>query len=233
MAPTKPDLSCAIQHRDILAPVSNGIKKYTAHPLPLRIDLDKYCGVICENTSSACLNKLRDCKTHSKAQKLAVPGRASLPKVDLDKQCGVDVDGCPCPKKLRDCQTHSRVQKRAVIGRSCSYDMLIVAPAWAVSSRAAYPTVDNGEGSSKDWPRVKAQIEQERAADVDRSTTPQLDIPILPATGKGKQNAEDSGVSGLLMNIPLRPKGKKRGPKAWTPLENESKCTFLVQNRPY
>jgi hypothetical protein len=135
----------------------------------------------------------------------------------------VDVDGCPCPKNLRDCQTHSRVQKRAVASRSCSYNILIVAPAWAVSSRVAHPTVDNGEGSSKDWPIVKAQIERERAADVDRSTTPQLDIPILPATGKGKQMAEDSEGSGLSISIPIRPKGKKRGPKAWTPLENESK----------
>ena len=111
--------------------------------------------------------------------------------------------------------------------------MLIVAPAWAASSRVAHPTVDNGEGSSKDWPRVKAQIERERAAAFDRSTTPQLDIPVSSAMGKGKQTAEDSEGSGLSMNIPIRPKGKKRGPKAWTSLENESKCIFLVQNRPY
>jgi hypothetical protein len=101
--------------------------------------------------------------------------------------------------------------------------MLIVAPEWAASSRVAHPTVDNGGGFSKDWPRVKAQIERERAADNDRSTTPQLDIRILPAMGKGKQMAEDSEGSGLSMNIPIRPKGKKRGPEAWTPLENESK----------
>jgi hypothetical protein len=111
--------------------------------------------------------------------------------------------------------------------------MLIVAPEWAASSIVAHTTVDNGEGSSKDWPRVKAQIDRERAAAVDRSTTPQVDIPVPTAMGKGKHTAEDSEASGLFMNIPIRPKGKKRGPKAWTSLENESKCTFLIQNRPY
>lgn len=160
-------------------------------------------------------------------------GRTPLPKVDLDKQCGVDVAGGPCLKNMRDCQTHSKVQKRAVAGRSCSYDMLIVAPAWTASSRVAHPTVDNGEGSSKDWPRVKAQIERERAAAVDRGTTPQVEIPVLAAMGKGKHKAEDSGGRGLSMDIPIRPKGKKRGPKAWTALENESKCIFLVQICPY
>lgn len=232
MAPNKPETRRGTQYRDILAPVSTGIRKDTAHPPPLRIDLDKYCGVICENTGSPCLNKLRDCQTHSKDQKLAVAGRTRLPKVDLDKQCGVDVDGCPCPKKLRDCQTHSRVQKRAVAGRSCSYDMLIVAPARTSSSRAAHPTVDNGEGSSKDWPRVKAQIERERAAAPDWSTTLQVVIPVSLAMGKGKHKAEGSEGGGLTMDIPIRPKGKKRGPKAWTALENESMCIFLVQNRP-
>jgi hypothetical protein len=111
--------------------------------------------------------------------------------------------------------------------------MLIVAPAWNASSRVTHPTVDNGEGSSKDWPRVKAQIEQERAAAVDRSMTPQVEIPVSAAIGKGKHKAEDSEGCGLTMDIPIRPKGKKRGPKAWTALENESKCIFLVQTRPY
>jgi hypothetical protein len=101
--------------------------------------------------------------------------------------------------------------------------MLIVAPEWAASSRIAQPTVDNGEGSSKDWPRVKVQIERERAAAVDRSPTPQVDIPVSSATEKGKSNAEESDGDDLTMNIPIRPKGKKRGPKAWTSLEKESK----------
>jgi hypothetical protein len=101
--------------------------------------------------------------------------------------------------------------------------MLIIAPTWAASSRVAHTTVDNGEGPSKDWPRVKAQIKRERASAVNRSTTPQVDIPVSPAMGKGKHMAEDSEGNGLSMNIPIRPKGKKRGPKAWTSLENESK----------
>ncbi len=232
MAPTKPDSSRATQHKDILAPVSTGIRKYTAHP-PLKVDLEKYCGVICKDTSLPCLKKLRDCKTHSKAQRLAVTGRSPLSKVDLDKQCGVDFNGCPCPKNLRDCQTHSRVQKRAVAGRSRSYDMLVVAPAWTASSLVAHPSVDNGEGSSEDWPRVKAQIERERAAAVDQGTTTQVEIPVLAEIGKGKHKAGDGVGSGLFMNIPIRLKGKKRGPKAWTALENESKYIFLVHKVPY
>jgi hypothetical protein len=101
--------------------------------------------------------------------------------------------------------------------------MLIVAPPWTASLSVTHTTVDNGEGSSKDWPRVKAQIEREGAATVDWGTTSQVKIPVSTANGKGKDTAEDSEGTGLMMDIPIRPKGKKRGPKAWTALENESK----------
>jgi SCA7, zinc-binding domain len=97
------------------------------------------------------------------------------PKVDLDKNCGVDTDGSPCPKPLRDCQTHSRVQKRAVLGRSCSYDMLII-PSWgkpsqghslAIGKEEGYDKgvaksekkVDNGEGSSKGVKKFEKKAE--------------------------------------------------------------------------
>jgi hypothetical protein len=101
--------------------------------------------------------------------------------------------------------------------------MLIVAPAWTAASRLAEPAVDNGEGSGKDWQRVKNQIEKERAT--GRGKTPRVEIlvSVIRGKGKGKTASEGSDEDGSDVELPVRPKGKKRGPKAWTALENEGK----------
>jgi hypothetical protein len=161
-------------HKDVLSSVSTSVKKSTittTHPHRPKVNIDKHCSVTSEGNSPPRLKPLRDCQTHSKIQKQAIVSRTPLPKVDLDKQCGAVVVGSPCPKLLRDCQTHSRVQKRAVAGRSCSYDMLIVAPAWTAASQVTEPAENNGEGSYKDWQRVQNQIEKERVAGWEKGST--------------------------------------------------------------
>lgn len=145
------------------------------------------------------------------------------PKVDLDKFCGVaDVGtGSPCPKPFRDCQTHSRAQKRVVAGRSCSYDMLMTAPAWNRGPRSYKSPVDNGEGSSKG--ATKAEKRGVEKHFYIGESVPRVEIPCSKKGGKGKDktNREDSKEKALGSDAPAGPKGKKPGPKAWTALESE------------
>ena len=146
------------------------------------------------------------------------------PKVDLDKYCGVAGDdvASPCPKPLRDCQIHSRAQKRAVTGRTCSYDMLILAPAWTASAHACKSEEDNGEGSSKGVTKAEARGVEKHV--YIGESIPMLEVPVAQKSRKGKEKAvrEDSKETTPGDEaIPARPKGKKRGPKAWTALENE------------
>lgn len=172
-------------------------------------------------------------------------------RVDLDKSCGVDTNGSPCPKPLRDCQTHSRAQKRAVLGRSCSYDMLII-PSWNQNSHAPAPAADNGEGLGKGVKSAKfgniedpgkfvaksekkfdngegsskgaTKTEKKAAKKTNgEEKIPKKEAETSSTTRNGKRKAEDEDSDEDGPKTPMLPKGKKRGPKAWTVLEAESK----------
>jgi hypothetical protein len=52
-----------------------------------------------------------------------------------------------------------------------------------------------------------------------------VEILVSGSRGKGKSKTagEDSDEYGSDVELPIQPKGKKSGPKAWTALENEGK----------
>ena len=200
MAPTRTASDSKTPYKDILSSLSTGIKKTTS--------------------------------------------RVDFRAVDLDKCCGVAVDtGSPCPKPLRDCQTHSRVQKRAVAGRSCSYDMLIIAPAFNIPTSFKKEVQDNGEGSSTgaskadrkgvnhiyagEWnPPVKGRATKTESPErKGRATT--ADAEMKSVKGEDMDTAKDVKEEKTPpAKVATRARGlggKKRGPKSWTALENDSK----------
>ncbi|KAN0114560.1 hypothetical protein V8E51_004104 [Hyaloscypha variabilis] len=200
MAPTQPtpdskSSDSKTPYKDILSAISTGIKKSTSR----------------------------------------VGGRA----VNLDKCCGVSVDtGSPCPKPLRDCQTHSRAQKRAVVGRSCSYDMLIIPERPKRGSLFREEVEDNGEGSSTgaskadrkgvdhiymgEWnPQAKDLIAKKESPKRKGQATTE-DAEAKSVKGENMDTVEDDEEKKTpLPKSAAEAKGKKRGPKAWTSLENE------------
>ncbi|KAE9379590.1 hypothetical protein N431DRAFT_526824 [Stipitochalara longipes BDJ] len=193
MAPTRPTSGSKTPYKDILSAISTGIKKSSS--------------------------------------------RVNGDAVDLDKCCGVSVAaGSPCPKPLRDCQTHSRVQKRAVAGRSCTYDMLII-PAYVKPSSLHEKVEDNGEGSStgaskadrkgvnnvyvREWnPQVEIKASKKSPKRKGRAAIEDIETNIIK--GEDMDTTEDTKDKKIApAQTAARAKGKKRGPKAWTALENE------------
>ena len=100
--------------------------------------------------------------------------------------------------------------------------MLIIAPKWTVSAQIYKPAEDNGEGSSKGVTKAeKRGVEKNIYLG---ESVPRVEVPVSKKGGKGKDKAvrEDSKETTPGDEAaPARPKGRKRGPKAWTALENE------------
>jgi hypothetical protein len=90
----------------------------------------------CQKTllPSALLQHLNKCSGYSEAQKISLGTKTKKQKTELKKekkkvhinleiQCGVNIDGFPCSKPI-SCKQHAVSLKRAVPGRSRTYDIL-------------------------------------------------------------------------------------------------------------